>query len=299
MNIRKPILVVLALILLCCNGCSTVTFGYNHADWILRYWITDYTSFSDAQRQEIHLEVDDYLRWHRKTALPEYTTFLQDLNGIVNREGALSVGDVMHLRTESSKLYQLTMAPTIRPAARLLAELDSRQIEELADTFAERNRKQRKKLLQGNEQEMLELRAERHVEFVEGLVGRLSAKQEKKITGMSLQIPFASRDYIEQREAKQAMLIFLLKDKAGEDRIAALLRQWITAPEITRTPLQQQSIAAYENAMNEMTVRIFELLTARQKQHLGEKIVSYIDDFRKLNSGTEAANTAYGQTREK
>lgn len=279
----KKSFIVLALILFCCSGCSRITLGYKYADWLLRYWINDYTSFSAAQKEQIHLEVDNYLRWHRKNMLPEYITFLQHINAAVNQQDGITVGDVMQLKTESSRLYQLTMEPVIQPAAHILSALDSQQITELANTFAEQDRKKRKKMLHGGEQEMLDARAERHVELVEELVGNLSSEQEKKITGMSLLIPFASRAYIEQREAQHARLIALLRDKAGEDQIAALFRQWLTTPETSRTLQQQQAIAAYESAMNEMTVRIVELLTARQKQHLTEELTSYIDDFRKLN----------------
>jgi len=122
---------------------------------------------------------------------------------------------------------------------------------------------------------------------VEKLVGDLSDEQEKKITEMSLRIPFATRPYLEQREAKQASLIALLNDHAGEDKIAALFRQWIATPETSRSAQQQQAIAAYERAMNEMAARIFGLLTTRQKHHLSEKITSYIVDFQKLNSALE------------
>lgn len=204
----------------------------------------------------------------------------------------MTIGDVARLRTENSRLYQLTLEPVIRPAAHILSSLDSEQITELANTFAEQDHKKRKKLLHGSEQEMLDARAERHVELVEELVGNLSSEQEEKITEMSLHTPFASRDYIELREAQHARLIALLRDKAGEDRIVASFRQWLTAPEASRTPQQQQAIAAYESTMNEMTVRIAQLLTARQKRHLSEKITTYIDDFRKLNSAaeTESAN---------
>jgi hypothetical protein len=289
-KISNRLFVILALILLCCSGCSTISLGYNYADWLLRFWINDYTTFNVEQKEQIHLEIDDYMRWHRREALPGYVAFLQNVNAAIGQKGSVTVGDVVRLRDESNQLYQLTMAPMVHPAAHMLSTLDSQQIAELANTFAERDRKQRKKMLDSNEQKMLAMRAERHVEFVENLVGSLSTEQQQKITEMSLLIPFATRHYIEQREAKHATLIALLRDKAGEDRIATLFQQWLTAPAIFRTPQQQQSIAAYESAMNEMTVRIFELLTTRQKLYLSGKIISYIDDFKKLNSSVETAN---------
>lgn len=288
MNITK---LFLALILLCCSGCSTISLGYNHADWILRYSINDYTSFNTAQREQIHQQVDDYLRWHRKNVLPGYIATLQHIDEAVNQQEGMMVGDVLRLRAESASLYQLTMEPMFQPAAHILGSLDSEQLAELADNFAKRDGKQRKLMLQGSEQNMLAARAERDVELVGKLFGTLSFEQEKKITEMSLHIPFATRAFLEQREAKHAKMLALLKEKAGEDQLAALFQQWLSKPEDSRTPQQQQVIDAYENAMNEMTVQIIAMLTARQKRHLTEEITSIVDDFKKLNTAAEEAST--------
>jgi hypothetical protein len=288
MNLPKSLFIILVPVLLSCGGCSKVTFGYNHADWLLRYWVTDYTSFNAEQEAEIRLEAAAYMHWHRETALPEYIAFLQNLAALVDRDAALTAGDVIRFRAESGRLYRMTMAPFIRPAAHVLSTLDRRQIDELRDTLADRNRKQKKELLFDSAQENLIMRAERHVDNVERLVGHLSGEQEEKITEMSLRIPFATSYYIEQREAKQASLISLLNDHAGEAEIAALFRQWIDTPEVSRSAQQQHAIEDYESAMNEMTARIFELLTPRQRDHLRKKIAAYIDDFQQLHSATPA-----------
>lgn len=288
---RLTLFLVLALLLL--GGCSRVTVGYNNADWILRYWINGHASFTDLQKEEIHLQVDGYLRWHRKNALPEYIAFLRKLDALAWQDGTLTEADVMRLRADSARLYRLTMTPLVRPAAHVLSTLDNRQIEELRKTLVERSRKQRDEKLFDSEQENLAMRAERHVGAVEGLVGDLSREQEEKITEMSLRVPFATRHYIEQREAKQAQLISLLRNHAGEERIAALFRQWIDDPESSRTPQQQQAIEAYERAMNDMTVQISKLLTARQKERVRAKVANYIADLQKLHAATGSVGVGY------
>ena len=288
MNFTKSIFIILTLVILSCSsGCSMITLGYNHADWILRYRITDYTSFNAQQKDEIHREVDDYLRWHRKNALPEYIAYLKNLNALLSRDAALNAGDVIGIRIESNRLYKKTLVPFIRPTAHVLSTLDEQQIDKLRNMLAKNNRKEEKETLFASAQENLSKRAERHIDFVEQLVGSLSNEQEDKIRELSLRIPFATRAYIEQRETKQANLIALLNAKASEEKIAALFLQWLNTPEAFRTVQQQQAIEAYESSMNEMTVRIFELLTTRQKDYLRKKISSFIDDFQQLQSAPE------------
>lgn len=293
MKSTRPVFIVLALVLvlLSCSGCSRVTFGYNHADWMLRHWINSYTSFTPQQKEEIRLNVADYMRWHREKALPEYTAFLQDLN-IASQKNALSDEDVVHVRSELSRLYRLTMTPMIRPAAHVLSTLDNRQIDGLRLRLAERNREEREEALSGSEQENLSTRADRYVHFTEALVGHLSDDQEKKIREMSLRIPFITTSYFEQRETKQARLISLLINHVGEDSIAAFFSQWINTPPAPASPQEQQAIEAWDSAMNGLIVRIFSLLTAEQKDHLRQKISGYIDDLQKLHSAAEALDAA-------
>lgn len=292
MNMKAPLFIILAMTLLCCGGCSRVTIGYNHADWYLRYRIGDYTSFNAMQKDEIHREVDAYMRWHRSNALPEYTRFLQDFHDAIQQDRRVTAEDIARIKGESYRLYKETVAPFIRPAARLLNTLDSRQIEELRKTLADQNLEQKEESLNGSDQENLDQRAERTVDFVEGLVGNLSGVQEDRIREMSLRLPFATGHFIEHREANQAGLIALLNNHAGEDKIAAFLWLWLDAPEATRTPQQQEVIQSYESATDEMTARIYGLLTDRQKNRLRKRILSYIEDFQTLSAETRTVSAA-------
>lgn len=295
MNMKKPLFIILAIVVFSCSSCSLVSVGYNNADWILRYKINDYTSFNTLQKEEIQHEVDIYMRWHRKNAVPEYTAFLHDLDVTVQRDGLLKTEEVVRIKGEIGELYRKTMVPLVRPAAHILATLDRRQIEELRKTLAEKTRKQKEEIIYGSEQKNLVMRAERYMDIVERLVGDLSGEQEDEILRISLRIPFATRLFIEQRETYQAELMALLNNNAGEEKIAAFLLRWINTPEAIRTPQQQLVIQAYENGMFEMTVRIYQLLTDRQKNHLRKKILSYAENFQGLSTKTSAISTSHMQ----
>src|SRR5512135_399022 len=100
MNLPKAAFIILVPVLLSCGGCSTITFGYDHGDWVLRYWINGYTSFNSGQKEEIRNDIADYMRWHRKYALPEYTAFLQNLDASIARDSGIKADEVMHARAE-------------------------------------------------------------------------------------------------------------------------------------------------------------------------------------------------------
>jgi hypothetical protein len=174
------------------------------------------------------------------------------------------------------------MFPAIQPTARVLNDLDSRQIQELRSTFAEKIKKQKKEFLVDGHTENLEKRVERAVDFLEWLAGNLSDEQKQKLEELSRQLPGASYSYIQQRESNQARLIALLNEHAGAEKTAAFLTSWILTPEATRTSQQQQIIQSFEAASDEMIAQIHGMLTARQKDHIGKLISSYIQDMQKL-----------------
>jgi hypothetical protein len=39
MTLARSLFIIFVPVLLTCSGCSKVTFCYNHADWLMRYWI--------------------------------------------------------------------------------------------------------------------------------------------------------------------------------------------------------------------------------------------------------------------
>lgn len=293
MNRPKPIFIVLALVLLLGTGCNRITFGYDHADWLLRHWINDYTSFDTEQKEEISADIGDYMRWHRKNALPEYIAFLQDLEVLANRDSALTRADVIHIRSEISRLYKFTATPFIVPSAHVLSTLNSPQIEELRKTLSKQNHEQREEMLSDNRQEELSKRADGYIHFVEGLVGHLSTEQEDNIRRMSTRIPYVTRHYIEHREAMQVKLILLLRNHAGEDKIAALFSQWINSGPAPATPQERQIFEDYDNAMNEMIAGISEMLTPPQKAQLRKTIADHIEDFQHLHNEPVPATAAH------
>jgi hypothetical protein len=281
---KKNLISVIAIAALI-SGCSTVSLFYRNADWYLQHRIESYTTFNAQQNELIRKDVSDYMAWHRKYALREYILFLQNLNGAAQYQGRLSTETVAQLRGQLMNLYRKTMAPAIRPAAKILSTLDNMQIEELGKNLAEENQKRRNEEFGKSRDEYLDKRADKTVSFLEWLAGNLSAEQEQKVRDMSRRLPVVGDIYLEYREANQKRLIALMNDHAGDDqakeqRIAAFLSSWIFTPEATRLPQHQLAIESFEQAADDMVVQTLALMTVAQREHIHQRISSYIDDMR-------------------
>lgn len=285
-NMKKMWLYFVVLLLLMMSGCSIVSIGYNYAEAYLRYSINSYATFNTAQKERIKKEVDEFMLWHRKMMLPQYVSFLQQIQGMVQVENTLNLENVNRLKAEARKLYVKTLQPTVRPAASLLSGADAAQIEELVTAFARENNKQRDKELVGTQDERLRKRAERTIDFIENLVGGLSDAQQEKIREQSHDLPFATELYIQLREENQAGLIALLKNSRGESDIAAFLSVWLNSPEANRSAEEQKILISFENASEEMTISVYAMLSERQRKTLLKNITKYIDTFKQLANAT-------------
>ena len=279
---KKSLCLILAIALLI-SGCNMVNLIYRNADWYLQHKINGYTSFNAQQKKIITQEVSDYMNWHRRKALPEYITFLQNLNGAAQYDGRLSSGEIARLREQVLELYKMTLAVAIRPTADILSSLDDGQIRELEKSLSEENQKQIHEQLDVSRDDYLDKRADRTVHFLEWLAGNLNKAQEQKVREMSRRLPFVSDIYIRQRVANQGRLISLLNEHAGTEQISAFLSLWILTPEATRSPQQQHAVETFKLASDDMIADIHGMLTARQKDHIHKTISSYIDDMRAEN----------------
>lgn len=73
------------------------------------------------------------------------------------------------------------MKPAIRPAAEILSSLDTRQIGELDRNLAEEKNKQRREERDLGPDAYLDKRANKTLDFLEGLTGKLSREQRQKV----------------------------------------------------------------------------------------------------------------------
>lgn len=280
MQIRLSLTSVFLLLLL--TGCGLISIGYNYADAYLRYSINSYATFNEVQKETIKKEVSIFMVWHRKNMLPEYISFLKELQQLVQSGAAIKKEEVGRLRLEVRAMYVKTLQPTLKPAARLMSGVEQEQIEEMAKAFDKENKKQKEKETSGSLDEQLRKRSERTVDFLENLVGNFSDDQLRKIRKLSSELPYATGIYIRLKEDNQARLLEMMRAKANEEDILAFLSGWLFRPETNRSADENSKVFAFENASDEMIVHVFEMLTERQKKTLLKNIMKNIDTFQEL-----------------
>lgn len=101
---RWPLIIVLAVILPL-TACSSIRFGYNHADTFLIFRLDQYFDLEQSQKQLAKDRIGALLAWHRATQLQDYAALLDEirakLNGPVTPSEIISFQDKIRQRLET------------------------------------------------------------------------------------------------------------------------------------------------------------------------------------------------------
>ena len=223
--------------------------------------------------------------------LPVYVAFLQEMQRSVASGNVLKKEDVARYRKELRSLYVRTLQPLVNPATALLSSVEPRQIEELVQSLAKENKKQKDKELSGSLDDKRHIRAERTVDFLENIVGAFSDSQLEQIRAASIKLPFATSIYMQMREDNQAHLLGLLANNSKEEVVANFLSLWLLMPEKFRSPEEQRILQEFERASDEMIAEVYSILNEHQRDKLLKTIEKYIASFQDLSSQSQLSNT--------
>ena len=124
-------------LLLLLGSCNTLYLGYNNLNWLTRWNLDSYLDLTSEQDRLLNVQLAEHIAWHRKEELPQYVDFLRDIktkarDGLTREEWREGL--------EQVELGWKRILDRLRPdASKLLADLDSKQVEELRSEFQEGN----------------------------------------------------------------------------------------------------------------------------------------------------------------
>ena len=119
------------------GSCNTLYLGYNNLNWLTRWRLDSYLDLTSEQDRWLNVQLAEHIAWHRKEELPQYVDFLRDIQ--TKARDGLTQGEWRE-GLEKVELGWKRILDRLRPdAAKLLADLDPDQVEELKSEFQEEN----------------------------------------------------------------------------------------------------------------------------------------------------------------
>lgn len=271
---------LVALLIVCglLVSCSATRLLYNQLDWLVVWYLDDYFSLTDEQRDALRESVDRHLEWHRTTQLPKYAEFCRDLE----REWAQQPSvDILRRRHDELIGYWDAMLEYGLPdMARFLLSLTDEQVDEFDARVQESNAELLEEYSGETRERRLKQRRKSVVKITERFVGRLNQNQKGVVGQYVNNLHDNSQEWIEGRRLWQLEFMALLRERPAdfEPRLRGLMLD----------PNQFDS-AEYRRKVDENRELIFDMyevmlysLTEAQRATLSKRLKRYAKDFELL-----------------
>lgn len=272
---------VLLLAGLVLSACSRVDLAYRNLDVLIPWSVNDYLDMNREQKSWFDERLETHLRWHCTTQLPANLAWLDRIKTMVASNQVDTAA--LQARTAEAKVAIRQIAEEVTPSAvELLRGLDDNQVRAMQQAFAEDLTQRRKKYVALPLAEQIEERAQRMEKRLSPWLGSLNAAQQQSIQTWSSSLGEQNREWIDNREHWQNLLIAALQQRQNADfpaRVAQLLQQ----RETLWTPEYRAAYGRTEQAAQTLLVALAQASTEQQRARLEQRLGKLHADFSKLD----------------
>jgi len=261
------------------SACSSLQFAYKRLDWLIAHQLDDYVSLTDHQDELLDTLLEQQLDWHRRSQLPIYAGFLQQLRRNLNTE--LTLADLDNYEHELRSAYATLVQQLIPDAAILLATLNEEQIIQLSEALAERNRKYQKKRVDVSTQSQREYRIKRALKQLDRWLGESTAQQQQRIEQWAAALELSSAQILVYRQQWRAAFIALLAQRKTT-AFQTHLEKLMAYPEALQTPRLRAIRAHNLQLTKELVLDIAMLMNSEQRHYLDHRLQTLAEDFTQL-----------------
>lgn len=282
---RSSIIAALALALCALvTGCSLLKIGYGQASPLAFRWLDGYVDFDDAQSLRVRTALDEALRWHRRTQLPDYVELLvraegETLGGVSPERMCAWGRDV---RDRGDVLLQYAL-PTVVEVALTLSPAQIRNIEKRQ---AKTNAEWRDDHLQRDRDKRRRAEVKREIERAEEFYGDLDDSQRALIVRSVAASPYDAELSYAERLARQQDAVALVRrwrdGGTGREEALSQARAWVRRLE--RSPRATYRLYSDRLADHRCSFasELHNTTSAGQRNEVVKKMKGYEADLRAL-----------------
>ena len=262
-------------------GCA-MTFGYRHADWLIRWQLDHYLDLNSGQRREVTNRLQAILKQHRTEALPQYEQFLKDLQQRVGR--GLTAEDVNWVYASYDR-FRADLFERVAPDGGLvLTMMTNKQAQHFAEVALKEEQKAERRLQKPIAARMEE-RAKTLVSMAEVWLGPLTSEQASRIRQWSLALPDTQVAWWQYRRHRHQELLSLMQRPRSPGEAAAALRVMFATPEETAPKIYVDTVKELRSSLSTLLLGADRMLTPTQRSKAVATLQRLIDDVHSLCAG--------------
>ena len=279
-----PRLLLLGAFFIALSGCTALQLGYNNADYLLHWRGAQYFGFEDAQKAEFERRVQRFLAWHRKSKVPRYARYAEDLANRLSR--GVSQADLVWGYDAFQTYLRQSLKAGTGEIAELLDGLTPEQLARFRERLDKENRDFAKEYrLAETPEERRERRVKRNLERLEDWFGPLTDAQAERVALYSRRAPLDDELRLRDRKRLQGELLAMLKAREARTKLVP----WAVAWDQNRDPafeaMRKDNLQEYYR----MLLDLDKTLTSEQRGKAVRRLRGFAGDFTALAAAIEAA----------
>jgi hypothetical protein len=292
-RIIGALLLGLAMLLTGCSVALKIT--YNQAPTLLYWWMDGYVDFDDQQAPRARQLIEQWLRWNRAQALPDYAELLRRA-GTQVLDPTLTPQAMCGMAQEVKVRMQAAYEQAVPSFAELALTLTPEQLKHIDKRFRKNNDKFRDEFMPRHREDRIKAQVKKAEERFEMIYGSVDDAQHERIVQAVSASPYDPELWLAEREAIQQEMLQELRAlqaarAAGADAnhlmaqaqaaLRTLARHVEVSPREAYRP-QQQKVWDYNCAF---AAQIHNSMSPKQRQYANAKFKRWEDDVRALNAG--------------
>lgn len=268
----QPIFFITCISLILLNGC-TFKLIYNHLDWIIPWYVSDYISLDNEQDSLLEIKLKEQLTWHRATQLPAYAKALKQFRNAL--ETGLKYDDLVMMHNTLRSFWQDLVRRVVPDLCRILSSATDAQIEELLKNIERKQKRYKEKYITPQPEALRERKYDRIKRFLEHWIGDINTTQEAIIEKWSFELLPIAGARLEYMRQNNNRLRSIMRNRADVGKISDQLRELLYFRRADWPP----DFKMIANHNRELTLKTFldidKSLTTEQRQ----RFISELDDL--------------------
>lgn len=274
---KKPIIILLALLLLLISGCSS-KFAYNNIDWMLYWYVDDYIELDKAQKSLLDVKIESWHAWHRSNELTEYRQQLLNMKQDVET-GQLTTDKWEHHLRQGAQHWERFRDHITPELTALAVNLTDQQIESFYEILEEDNIDNIEERADSTVEERIEDNQKRAQKQVKKWIGRLSKQQKILVNQHVTSFESTFDEWITYRRNMQQASKALLLSRNDNPNFAQELTALMANPDQFRSENYLKLNQHNREVFATMLVTLNDTLTKKQRKRAVNEIDDLIDDI--------------------
>ncbi len=266
------------------SGCTAIQLGYNNADTLLHWRAARYFDFEGDAKVEFERRVQRFLGWHRKTELPRYTLFANEMANRLAR--GLSQADLVWGYDAFQTYLRQSLRAGTGEIGELLDGLAPAQIERFQERLEKENSDYAKEYgLREAPEERRARRVKRNIERMEDWFGSLNDAQIERVGLYTRRAPLDDQLRDRERRRLQRELLAMIKGKEARKRLVQWAESWDQHRDPAYESLRKANLQEYYG----MLIDLDKTLTPEQRGRAVKRLRGFAADFNALAAAAESA----------